>query len=179
MLKQSLPTMGRIPQKITDVFYSPIGPSTLHPYVIGFATNRCPASAGITRARTPLALCSLIGSTVSAKYLPRAVMVTMCYILFLHVWENTVMCTGDLGDCEQHVPHSCTVQEIQQAVTPQPQGAYMKGCCGRKWLSSEQNTITYLATENNGRGFSIAVQYTRTQFWQKNLPGHFYRIIFV
>lgn len=85
LLGQPLPTMGRIPQNIIDVFYSPIGPSTLHPYVIGFATNRCQASAGITRARTPLALCSLIGSTVSAKYLRRAVMVTMCYILFLHV----------------------------------------------------------------------------------------------
>lgn len=66
-LEQPLPAMGRIPLNIIDILCSPIGPSTLHPYVIGLATNRCLTTARIARARTPLVVCSLIGLTVSAK----------------------------------------------------------------------------------------------------------------
>jgi hypothetical protein len=134
--------MGRIPPKIIDVSYSTIGPSTLHPYVIGFATNRCQASARITRARTPFFLCSLIGSTVSPKYLPRAVMEDMRYILFLHVWGKVVMCTGDSEDRDQ--TSICVTRATFLYSADNPTGSdtttsrfIRGGCCGRKWLSSE------------------------------------------
>lgn len=75
----------------------------------------------------------------------------------------------------QHVPHSYTVQEIQQAVIQQPQGAYVKGSCGRKWLSSEQNNIKYFWQQETTEVASITVKYMKTQVLtkEKNLPVGF------
>jgi len=89
-------TLGRIPPNIIDVVSSPIGQSTLHPYVIGLAINRCPAAVEFARARAPFLVSSLIGSTVSAKQWPRGVMEVVCCLLLWHVCELIVVRAGTL-----------------------------------------------------------------------------------